>query len=111
MAVGRDLRFLDQAVDSVLGQEYADLELVIVDDATRRGDVFEAIARRDPRILVLTNHQNVGAAASANRGIAASRGEIIARLRRGRRRRAGARGPARRRPGRRHPGWVSSAAQ
>ena len=80
MAVGRDLRFLDQAVDSVLGQEYTDLELVIVDDATRRGDVFEAIARRDPRILVLTNHQNVGAAASANRGIAASRGEIIARL-------------------------------
>jgi glycosyltransferase involved in cell wall biosynthesis len=80
MAVGPDLRFLDQAVDSVLGQEFADLELVIVDDATGRTEVFEAVARRDPRILVLTNLQNVGAAASANRGIAASRGEIIARL-------------------------------
>jgi glycosyltransferase involved in cell wall biosynthesis len=80
MAVGPDLRFLDQAVDSVLGQELSDLELVLVDDATGRGDVFEAIARRDPRVVVLTNEHNVGAATSANRGIAASRGEIIARL-------------------------------
>jgi glycosyltransferase involved in cell wall biosynthesis len=79
MAVGPDLRFLDQAADSVLGQEFADLELVIVDDATGRGAVVEAIARRDSRVLVLTNHQNVGAAASANRGIQAARGEIIAR--------------------------------
>jgi methyltransferase family protein/glycosyl transferase family 2 len=80
MAVGPDLRFLDQAVESVLAQEYADLELVIVDDATGRSEVFEEISRRDPRILVLTNHENVGAAASANRGIAASRGDIVARL-------------------------------
>jgi predicted O-methyltransferase YrrM len=80
MAVGPDLRFLDRAVGSVLAQEFTDLELVLVDDATGRSDVFEAIARRDPRIVVLTNHHNVGAATSANRGIAASRGEIIARL-------------------------------
>ena len=80
MAVGPDLRFLDQAVDSILTQEYDDLELVVIDDGTGAGAVFADLAQRDPRIRVLTNETNVGAATSANRGIAAARGEIIARL-------------------------------
>ena len=80
MAVGPDLRFLDAAVDSVLAQEYDDLELVVIDDATGARDVFADLTRRDPRIRLLTNETNVGAATSANRGIAAARGEIIARL-------------------------------
>ena len=80
MAVGPDLRFLDEAVGSVLTQGFSDLELVLVDDATGRGEVFAEIAGRDPRVRVLTNEHNVGVATSANRGIAAARGEIIARL-------------------------------
>ena len=80
MTVGPDLRFLHEAVESVLTQGYGDLELVLVDDATGAREVFAAIADRDRRVTVITNPTNVGAATSANRGIAAARGEIIARL-------------------------------
>jgi len=80
MAVGPDLRFLDEAVTSVLEQDHTDLELVLVDDATGAAEVFAALAARDPRVRVISNPANVGAAASANRGIAAARGEIVARL-------------------------------
>jgi glycosyltransferase involved in cell wall biosynthesis len=80
MTVGPDLRFLHEAAESVLTQQYADLELVLVDDATGRGEVFAEVAGRDPRVRVLTNDQNAGAATSANRGIAAAHGEMIARL-------------------------------
>lgn len=80
MTAYTDQRFLDAAVDSILAQEFDDLELIIVDDASGRGEVFEALARRDPRIRVLTNPANLGTAAAANRGIAAARGDIILRL-------------------------------
>ncbi|WP_217575893.1 glycosyltransferase [Mesorhizobium sp. GbtcB19] len=80
MTAYTDQRFLDRAVDSVLSQDFEDLELIIVDDASGRGEVFEALARRDPRILILTNPTNLGTAAAANRGIAAARGDIILRL-------------------------------
>ncbi len=75
-----DVRFLDEAVDSVLAQEFRDLELVLVDDGTGATALFAALARRDPRIRLVTNPVNVGTAESANRGIAAARGDIIVRL-------------------------------
>ncbi|WP_143748787.1 glycosyltransferase family 2 protein [Mesorhizobium sophorae] len=80
MTVYTDQRFLDAAVDSILTQEFRDLELVIVDDATGDHVVFEALARRDPRIRIVTNPTNLGPAAAANRGIEAARGDIILRL-------------------------------
>jgi glycosyltransferase involved in cell wall biosynthesis len=80
MTVGRDLRFLDEAVDSIVRQDFCDFEFLIVDDDAGERAVFRSLAERDPRIRVLTNRTNLGAAASANRGIAASRGEIIVRL-------------------------------
>ncbi|RAZ82628.1 hypothetical protein DPM33_34485 [Mesorhizobium hawassense] len=80
MTAYTDQRFLDAAVDSILTQEFSDLELIIVDDASGFGEVFEALARRDPRIRILTNLTNRGTAAAANRGIAAARGDIIVRL-------------------------------
>lgn len=80
MTVYGDLRFLDAAVDSVLRQTHADLELVIVDDGTRQEPVFSRLAALDPRIRVLTNEQNTGTYAAAARGIEAAKGAIIARL-------------------------------
>ena len=79
MAYG-DLRFLDEAVDSILRQDYRDFEFILVDDAAEQPDVFERLALRDPRIQVISYDQNLGPAAAANRGIAVARGDIIARL-------------------------------
>jgi len=80
MTVYNDLRFLDAAVDSVLGQEFHDLELVIVDDGTGQDAIFRALAWRDPRIRIVVNPVNLGTAAAANRGIDSARGDIIVRL-------------------------------
>ncbi|MGC2774165.1 MAG: glycosyltransferase, partial [Bradyrhizobium sp.] len=80
MTVYNDLRFLDAAVDSILQQEFRDLELVIVDDGTGQDAIFEALERRDPRIRLVINPANLGTAAAANRGIEAARADIIVRL-------------------------------
>jgi glycosyltransferase involved in cell wall biosynthesis len=80
VTIYRDLRFLDAAVDSVLRQDFADLELIIVDDGNRNDALFQSIARRDPRIRIVHNPINLGTAAAANRGIEIARGDIIVRL-------------------------------
>lgn len=80
MTAYNDLRFLDAAIDSVLNQDLADIELIVVDDGTGLRDRFEAIARRDRRIRVVVNPTNIGTAAAANRGIEIARADIIARL-------------------------------
>ncbi|WP_172374116.1 glycosyltransferase [Mesorhizobium sp. NZP2234] len=80
MTVYTDQRFLDAAVNSILTQEFDDLELIIVDDGTGQDAVFQELARRDPRIRLVINPTNLGTAAAANRGIEAARGEIILRL-------------------------------
>lgn len=75
-----DLRFISVAVDSVLSQTLNDFELIIVDDGTNEDALFGTLAARDPRIRVLRNPENVGAAAAANCGIAHARADLIARL-------------------------------
>ena len=80
MTVHNDLRFLDAAVESILVQDFKDLELIIVDDGTHQGAVMERLVERDPRICLIVNAENLGAAAAANRGIEHARADIIARL-------------------------------
>ena len=80
MTAYHDLRFLDLAVDSILNQDFADLELIIVDDGTGETERFRRIEQRDSRIKVIVNPRNEGTAAAANRGIEAARADIIARL-------------------------------
>ena len=74
--------FLDDAVGSVLGQTYANLELVIVDDGSQ--DDSAAIVRtwqsKTDKIVYLKHEQNQGLAAARNTGIRQARGELIALL-------------------------------
>jgi succinoglycan biosynthesis protein ExoO len=71
-------RFIRQAIDSVLAQTLADLELIVVDDASTddTATVVERIV--DARIRLIRNRCNSGPAYSRNAGIAAARGEWIA---------------------------------
>lgn len=70
--------FLRQALDSVLDQSYANLELIVVDDGSE--DSSRAILRSyGDRIRVIAQ-QNRGPYPARNRGVAASRGEYIAFL-------------------------------
>ena len=78
-------RFLEEAIESVLVQTYADWELLLVDDGSTDGST--AIARghadRAPsriRCLEHSGHENRGLSASRNLGIATARGEFLALL-------------------------------
>jgi glycosyltransferase involved in cell wall biosynthesis len=74
-------RFLCVAIDSILAQADADLELVIVDDGSTDATAGLAVgyARRDRRVQFLAQPWQ-GTAVALNRGIAAAAGEYIARM-------------------------------
>lgn len=72
---------LADAVRSILEQDWRDLELIVVDDASTQ-DIPGALAAfaGDVRLVILRNTANSGLAASLNNAIAAARGEFIARM-------------------------------
>ena len=74
--------FLEEAVRSVQAQTVPDWELLIINDCSTDNsrEIARQLAKQDERIILLNNEQNLGAAGSRNRGIDASRGELIAFL-------------------------------
>ncbi len=74
--------FLEAAVRSVQSQTITDWELIIVEDCSTDGSLAlaERIAEKDPRIHILKNPHNLGAAASRMKGIRKSSGQYIALL-------------------------------
>ncbi len=74
-------RYVDEAIASVLGQDFTDFEFVIVDDGST--DATPAILRRwaerDARIVLVRAPENCGIASSLNRGLAVARGKYVAR--------------------------------
>jgi len=72
-------RYVHESVESILGQSFADFELIVINDGS--SDATPAIVSkfRDPRIRLIHNEHNLGLAPSLNRGIAAVKGDYIAR--------------------------------
>jgi glycosyltransferase involved in cell wall biosynthesis len=69
---------LREAVDSALTQEFADFELVVVDDGST-DDTRQVLKGYGDRVTVLSL-ENRGVSAARNAGIAAARGALIAFL-------------------------------
>jgi glycosyltransferase involved in cell wall biosynthesis len=80
LAAHNGARYLGAAVDSVLGQTVADLELIVIDDAStdETPDLLAAVG--DERLVVLRNDEQAGLAASLNRGLDVAAGRYVARL-------------------------------
>lgn len=74
-------RFIAQSIASVLGQEFDDLELIIVDDASKDAsrEIIERYAAEDSRIRVIFHDANCGISKTSNDGIDAAKGKFIAR--------------------------------
>jgi hypothetical protein len=74
--------FLAEAIDSVLGQSFADFEFIIVDDGSSDSgpELLQHFARRDRRIRLLRNETTIGVSQTLNRGLAECRGKYIARM-------------------------------
>ena len=73
-------KYINEAIDSILGQTFGDFELIIINDCS--ADSTENIIQSysDSRIVYLKNEKNMGVAATLNRGLEAAGGEYIARM-------------------------------
>lgn len=78
MPVHNGARWLAEAIASVLAQDFADFELILVDDASddRSPEIMAAAAAHDPRVRLLRLGVNAGLPAALNHGFAAARGEF-----------------------------------
>ena len=72
--------FLIKALDSVLNQTYANIEVLIIDDASTDDTKNSILKYNDNRIKYFKNPTNLHAAESRNIGIKKSSGELIAFL-------------------------------
>jgi glycosyltransferase involved in cell wall biosynthesis len=71
--------FVEDAVDSVLGQTYRDFDLVVVDDGSTDGTTELLRDLHDPRLLVV-EQPNGGVWAALNAGLRHAHRELIARM-------------------------------
>lgn len=69
---------LPRCVESVLGQEYTDFELILADDGSRDGSgaLCDAFAQQDSRVRVL-HKKNSGVSDTRNQAISAARGRYL----------------------------------
>jgi len=82
MPVYNGERFVGEAIESILGQTYRDLELIVIDDGSsdRTPDVIAHYARRDARVIAKHHPVNRGFAEALNTGCREARGTFIARM-------------------------------
>lgn len=82
MSVYNGEQYLDDAIDSVLTQDFSDFEFLLIDDAStdRSPEIIQSYAQRDARIRLIENPQNIGLTRSLNKGMRAARAEFVARL-------------------------------
>ena len=69
-------RFLEETIESVLGQDYPRLEYLVVDGASDDGSV-EVIERYADRLAWWTSEPDAGQAAALNKAFAHARGDIL----------------------------------
>lgn len=71
-------KYLDACLDSLLGQSYAQMEIILVNDGSRDDSLALCRARagQDARILVV-DQQNAGPGAARNAGLALAKGEYV----------------------------------
>lgn len=72
-------RYLRQCLDSVLGQDLREIEVICVDDCSTDGsvDILTGYSGKDSRVRVLRNPENLYAGRCRNRGLEAARGEYL----------------------------------
>lgn len=70
--------YLDDCVNSVLGQEFSDWEAILVDDGSTdgSGEFCGELAQKDPRIRVI-HQENRGLAGARNSGMAVAEGDWL----------------------------------
>lgn len=72
-------QYLRPLIESILGQTYSDIELLLIDDGSTdgSGEVCDEYAYKDMRVKAIHRH-NSGQSVARNIGLQAARGEFIA---------------------------------
>lgn len=73
-------KYIAEAIDSILGQTFRDLELIIIDDCCQDHTAEIVESYTDDRIIFVQNKVNKGFLYGLNYGIKIARGKYIARL-------------------------------
>lgn len=73
-------RFLNETIQSILGQTLSNFELLIIDDFSKDGtyEIASKWASLDNRITAIRNPKNLGIAGNRNKAISLARGKYIA---------------------------------
>jgi len=72
-------KYLQESVDSILGQTYRNLEIMAIDDGSTDSSPALLSGVSDERMNVVTNPQNLGLIRTLNRGIPLAKGKYIVR--------------------------------
>ena len=81
LPVYRVEKYLDRCLQSITGQTYRNLEIILVDDGSpdNSGAICDAWAEKDDRVRVI-HKENAGAGAARNTGLDAASGEIVSMI-------------------------------
>lgn len=73
-------KYLGEAIDSILKQDFKDFELLIINDGSTDSSlkIVNSFAKEDSRIKVVSNEGNKGLPYTRNRGLELATGEYIA---------------------------------
>ncbi|MBC8756067.1 glycosyltransferase family 2 protein [Kordia sp. YSTF-M3] len=72
--------YVQQTIESVLQQTFADFELIVVNDSSTDKSVDIVSKISDPRIQIIQNPNNAGLSTTRNHGISKASGKIITLL-------------------------------
>jgi glycosyltransferase involved in cell wall biosynthesis len=70
-------QYVGAAIESVLGQTWGDFELVVLDNCSTDRTPQVIRGYDDPRLRIITNDANIGAAGNWNKALAEARGEFL----------------------------------
>ena len=75
-------KFIEEAISSVLAQSVSNWELIVIDDGSQDGtqQIVADFTRKDSRVRLIVNEENMGVAKSRNRGLDVCCGEYVALL-------------------------------
>lgn len=74
--------YIEEAITSVLEQTLGDFELLVIDDCSRdeTRQIVASFEKRDKRVHLIENKENVGVARTRNRGLSLCKGQYVAFL-------------------------------
>ena len=71
-------KVIGRCVESILSQDYTELEVILVDDGSRDSspEILDGFAAKDPRVLCI-HKENGGVSAARNTGLDRATGDFI----------------------------------